>query len=137
MGTQVSVTLSDMDQLTSRLNGASIGERVLKLRKARGIDQETLADRSDMSTAYVSRLERGTVPNPKVMDLDKIATGLGIPLSVLVSETDDPGALVFTADLESIRAELTEFPPNVANSLMSSLRRSVEVVREAMKSEQN
>ena len=78
-------TISYMDAGT-KLNVAALGQRVETLRKTAGLDQEDLARRAFLSRAYVSRLERGIVPAPKVTDLEQVATALGKSLADLLHE---------------------------------------------------
>lgn len=67
----------------------AVSKRVKETRERAGLSQEDVARRADMSSAYVSRLERGVVPNPKTTDLVRIARALGLTLEDL---TADPAA---------------------------------------------
>lgn len=62
-------------------------------REARNLDQAEVADTAGLSRAYVSRLESGGILNPKVFDLQAIATALRVPLDDLLYDapvlTDD------------------------------------------------
>jgi transcriptional regulator with XRE-family HTH domain len=87
-----------MDAVT-RLNVTALGQRVETLRKASGFDQDDLAKHAYLSRAYISRLERGIVPSPKMTDLEQVASALGKSLVDLLHEPTGR-----TADL---RRELT------------------------------
>jgi transcriptional regulator with XRE-family HTH domain len=87
-----------MDAVT-RLNVTALGQRVETLRKASGFDQDDLAKHAYLSRAYISRLERGIVPSPKMTDLEQVASALGKSLVELLHEPTGR-----TADL---RRELT------------------------------
>lgn len=67
--------------------GKRVGANIKRLREAQGISQEELADRSGLHRTYVSQVERG-VKNATIASLDRIATGLKVPLTDLVA---DPG----------------------------------------------
>ena len=54
------------------------GELVKRYRKERGMSQETLAYRASLSTATVSKLERG-ISNPKTDTVESLFVALGIP----------------------------------------------------------
>lgn len=69
-----------------------IAARVRSLRADRGLSLESLASRSAVSRAMISRVERGEA-SPTAVVLEKIATGLGCTLSSLfddTSATNDP-----------------------------------------------
>ena len=57
------------------------------MRLARGWSQEWLAERADVSTPYLSGVERGH-RNPTLMKIVKIAGALGCPVSELFADGD-------------------------------------------------
>jgi len=59
--------------------------KIRGLRGAQGLSQEELAERAGLHRTYISGVERA-VRNPTLTVLDKIATGLGVPLAQLVAE---------------------------------------------------
>ncbi len=70
-----------------------IGGRIRKAREDKGITQELLAERIDVSNAYISKIERGkTAVN--LDNLDKICTALNISIEFILKGTstaaDDP-----------------------------------------------
>ena len=60
-----------------------VGERVRGLRRGRGWTLEVLAERSGVSRAMISKLERGE-KNPTLVVAAKVAEGLGVSLMQLV-----------------------------------------------------
>ena len=60
-----------------------MGERVRALRRERGWTLELLAERSGVSRAMISNLERGE-KNPTLVVAARVAEGLGVSLSQLV-----------------------------------------------------
>ena len=64
------------------------GLNIKKLRKAAGISQEDLADRSGIARSYMSDCERGA-RNTSIEIAAKIAVGLGLPVARLFDEIDD------------------------------------------------
>ena len=60
-----------------------MGERVRALRRERGWTLELLAERSRVSRAMISKLERGE-KNPTLVVAARVAEGLGVGLSQLV-----------------------------------------------------
>lgn len=66
-----------------------IAERVRTLRSDQGMTLDALAAKSEVSRSMISLIERGET-SPTAVVLERIATGLGVPLAALF---DDPGVL--------------------------------------------
>ena len=62
-----------------------LGEAVRVKRKKIGFTQEKLAEKSNLSTVFISRIERG-IESPSVDNLVKIAKALGLRVRDLVNE---------------------------------------------------
>ena len=60
-----------------------LGEAVRTKRKKAEFSQERLAEKADLSTVFISRIERG-VESPSVDNLLKIAKALGVRVRDLV-----------------------------------------------------
>jgi transcriptional regulator with XRE-family HTH domain len=69
--------------LVEEVSSGRLGERVRALRRERGWTLEVLAQRSGVSRAMISKLERGE-KNPTLVVAAKVAEGLGMHLSELV-----------------------------------------------------
>jgi transcriptional regulator with XRE-family HTH domain len=69
--------------LVEEVSSGRLGERVRALRRERGWTLEVLAQRSGVSRAMISKLERGE-KNPTLVVAAKVAEGLGKNLSELV-----------------------------------------------------
>jgi len=65
------------------VSSGRVGERVRALRRERGWTLEVLAERSGVSRAMISKLERGE-KNPTLVVAARVAEGLGVSLSRLV-----------------------------------------------------
>jgi transcriptional regulator with XRE-family HTH domain len=76
----------DSDVL-EEISSGRLGERVRGLRRERGLTLERLAERSGVSRAMISKLERGE-KNPTLVVAAKVAEGLGVSLSRLVGLED-------------------------------------------------
>lgn len=63
------------------------GERLRKLRKERGLSQEEVALRADITPSYYGQLERGTA-NPTVSMLEKICAVMGFSISNIFTESN-------------------------------------------------
>ena len=62
-----------------------LGEAVRVRRKAAGFSQEKLAEKADLSTVFISRVERGK-ESPSVDSLVKIARALRVRVRDLVND---------------------------------------------------
>lgn len=66
-----------------------IASRVLALRTELGMTLDALAARSTVSRSMISLIERGEA-SPTAVVLEKIATGLSVPLATLFEDADAP-----------------------------------------------
>jgi XRE family transcriptional regulator of biofilm formation len=67
----------------------SIGKRIQRLRIQRHMSQADLAERSGVGQSLISRLERGSRPNPTADVLRKLARTLGCTTDYLVGMHED------------------------------------------------
>ena len=58
---------------------AAFGKRVRELRMAKGLSQEALAHVCNLDRTYIGAIERGE-RNVSLVNIEKIAVGLGVPL---------------------------------------------------------
>jgi transcriptional regulator with XRE-family HTH domain len=79
--------------LVEEVASGRLGERVRALRRERGLTLDSLAGRSGVSRAMISKLERGE-KNPTLVVAAKLAEGLGVSLSQLVGVEERRGAVV-------------------------------------------
>jgi transcriptional regulator with XRE-family HTH domain len=68
-----------------------LGEEIRRLRAALEISQEQLADRCGFDRTYISMLERGK-RNPSLLNLLRLAKGLGTTVSKLTEVYNGPDA---------------------------------------------
>ena len=61
-----------------------LGHAIWNTRKKAGLTQEKLAEKSDLSTVFISRIERG-IESPSVDNLVKVAKALGVKVVDLVN----------------------------------------------------
>ena len=62
-----------------------LGEAIRASRKEAGLSQEGLAEKADLSTVFISRIERG-VEWPSLDNLVKVAKALGVRVRNLVEQ---------------------------------------------------
>jgi transcriptional regulator with XRE-family HTH domain len=71
--------------LAIQKNRYLLGEAVRAKRHAAGFSQEKLAEKSDLSTVFISRIERGK-ESPTVDSLSKIAHALKVRVRDLIAD---------------------------------------------------
>ena len=59
-----------------------------KLRKAKGLTQEALAQRAGVDYKYLQKLEGGNPSSPTLATMEKLANGLEVTLVELVSRLE-------------------------------------------------
>lgn len=100
------------------LDYQAIGTRIRRLRKARGLTQQTLAEISNQEPSNISHIERG-------------ATKLSLPTLVNIAN-----ALGVTADellCDSLRASSTVFENEAARILADCSHRERKIITETMR----
>jgi transcriptional regulator with XRE-family HTH domain len=90
-------------------------------RKARGLSQEAVARRADISLNLMGRIELGTVRNPHYRTLHGIAHALGMTVDELVEGT--PGKA--SAPPDTGPAESAEGPPSAAREAAEAATNAV------------
>lgn len=71
---------------------ATVKVKIRTLRQQMGLSQQTFAEKTGLSVRYISYLENGDRrgdPNITLDMLEKVANGLGVPPSALLTK-DDP-----------------------------------------------
>jgi transcriptional regulator with XRE-family HTH domain len=67
-----------------------VGMNIREARKAKGLTQFQLAERSGLSADFIGKVERGTT-SPSIESLKAIATALKLPLGDLFTGESEPG----------------------------------------------
>jgi transcriptional regulator with XRE-family HTH domain len=57
---------------------------IRELRQARDLSQRALADKADVTGAYIAQLETGVKKNPSLDILKRLAKALGVPVAELL-----------------------------------------------------
>lgn len=70
------------------MNFVNLGANVKKLRTERGFTQEKLAELSEISIAYLSKIENNRVNNVSLSITYRLAEALGVTAGYLVGQTD-------------------------------------------------
>lgn len=70
------------------MNFVNLGTNVRKLRKEQGLTQEKLAELSDISIAYLSKIENNKANNVSLLITYRLAEALGVTAGYLVGQSD-------------------------------------------------
>lgn len=125
---RISAYFAMMEKTMLKQLQKALGANVKRLRKEQGYSQESFADESGLSQAYLSRVERG-VANPQLDRLQKIALCLGISIAELFQfDTADtvPKELEAEEKARRIAAVFQELPHDVIEKLYNSLAAQIK-----------
>jgi transcriptional regulator with XRE-family HTH domain len=64
----------------------NLAHLIASKRKEAGLTSKQLAERSGLSPAYISRLEKGDYPSPSLPSIKALADGLGLTLQAFLQE---------------------------------------------------
>ena len=64
-------------------------------RKEAGLSQEALAEKTDVSMALISEIERG-IANPTIQTLEKIATYFNVTVPEILSNEENSESIAYT-----------------------------------------
>ncbi len=107
-----------------------IGAKIRDLRIERGLTQEELADRAELSKGFISQLER-ELTSPSISTLDDILTCLGTDLSTFFS-SEEESKVVFGIDDYFIKEDAERkntiewIVPNAQRNNMEPIRLRLE-----------
>ena len=107
-----------------------IGERLKRLRIERGLTQEELADRAELSKGFISQVERD-LTSPSISTLEDILTCLGTDLHDFFSKREKP-QVVFTDDDYFVKEDearhhrIEWIVPNAQKNRMEPIRLTIE-----------
>ena len=104
-----------------------IGKKIRSLRIQRGLTQEELGDRCELSKGFISQLERN-LSSPSIATLTDMLECLGSNLKEFFSETEAEEKTVFTRgdmfvkeDAESLRGSITWLVPSAQKNEMEPI----------------
>ena len=104
------------------MNWQAVGQRIKTARRARGLTQDGLADRLELSTQYISVLERGVKP-PSLETLVLIANELAVSADELLQDVVDRSV---TANAGVLSERLSDQPPEVQRRIMKVVEAILE-----------
>ena len=103
-----------------------IGEKLRRLRLQRGLTQEEMADRCELSKGFISQVERD-LASPSIATLTDMLECLGSGLSSFFNDKGDekivfaPGDLFEKVDEESLKGKITWLIPDAQKNQMEPI----------------
>lgn len=107
----------------------AIAQRIADRRTELRLEQTEVAERAGLSRAYISRLEGGTVTNPKVFDLQRVADVLDMPLVDLIRTPLAPHTARYSTECAELMAQLESEPPDRAERVIRTIRTIIDLAR--------
>jgi transcriptional regulator with XRE-family HTH domain len=118
---------STADSGVDAVSAGRLGDRVRELRRGRGLTLEELAERSGVSRAMISKVERGE-KNPTLVVAAKVAEGLEITLAELLGTEERRKIIVVPRERRMVmRDPETGFERQLLSPSLG--RRAVEFIR--------
>lgn len=114
--------------MTTKLN---IGEKIRIRRKELNMTQERLAELSDLSPNFISRLERTTDQNVSLRALEAISKALDISVSALLKLGDHVDVSESSYYVQTFITELLELPDDQANRISKHLLGLLQDMKDA------
>jgi len=107
-----------------------IGNKIKELRIVKGLTQEELADRSELSKGFISQLERD-LTSPSIATLVDILQVLGTDLKDFFKEEEDRQVVFHDSDYfekidESLNNKIEWIIPNAQKNMMEPIRLTLE-----------
>lgn len=121
----------------AQIDPKELARRIIARRAELRMEQGELAERAKVSRAYVSRLENGIVPNPKLYDLDAVASALDLPIAALVSPPDEEHDAHMAARIAEIRANLAGFDAETQDRMIELVLDNLRLLRDMRRPERN
>ena len=103
-----------------------IGEKIKELRIERGLTQEELADRAELSKGFISQVERD-LTSPSIATLEDIVISLGTDLTSFFSEKERPQVVFnredyFVKEDDRHKSTIEWIVPNAQKNNMEPIR---------------
>lgn len=101
-----------------------LGKQIREFRRKRGITQEKLAELADLSTPYISHLERGT-KRPSLAVLTRLAECLGVTVDQILSGNQASDKAAFYPEVQEILGDCSTQERTVLTEIISAAKRSI------------
>lgn len=106
------------------MNYIALGKEIRDLRRKRGLTQEQLAELADLSTPYVSHLERGT-KKASLAVLVRLAECLSVTVDRLLTGNQKTDKTAFYLEVQELLEDCTVRERAVLAEIVSAAKRSI------------
>lgn len=102
----------------------ALGQRIRDLRRKRGLTQEQLAELADLSTPYVSHLERGS-KKASLAVLVRLAESLEVTADQLLSGNQAADQTAFYPEVQDLLGDCSVLERVVLTEIVCAAKRSI------------
>lgn len=106
------------------MNYIALGKEIRDLRRKRGLTQEQLAELADLSTPYVSHLERGT-KKASLAVLVRLAESLGVTVDQLLTGNQVTDKAAYYSEVHELLEDCSVRERAVLTEIVSAAKRSI------------
>lgn len=106
------------------MNYIALGKEIRDLRRKRGLTQEQLAELADLSTPYVSHLERGS-KKASMAVLVRLAESLGVTVDRLLVGNQVTDKAAYCPEVQEILEDCSVRERAVLTEIVSAAKRSI------------
>ena len=107
-----------------KLDYSLIGSRVNDLRKSRGISQERLAELADLSTTFISHIERND-EKPSLGALVRLASALGVTVDFLLAGNQPFYQRAYMPDVENLLSDCSVVERRIVFEVATAVKKSL------------
>ena len=107
-----------------KLDYSLIGSRVNDLRKSRGISQERLAELADLSTTFISHIERND-KKPSLGALVRLASALGVTVDFLLAGNQPFDQRAYMPDVENLLSDCSVVERRIVFEVAAAVKKSL------------
>lgn len=111
------------------LDYQAIGIRIRRLRKAQGVTQQVLAERSNQEPSNISHIERGAT-KLSLPTIVNIANALGVTVDTLLCDSLTESKAVFEREAVDILSDCSHWELKIITGTMRSLKENLRTAGE-------
>jgi len=106
---------------------SNVGGNIARERHAQNMTQEQLAEFSDLTINYLSKIERGTTKRLSANTLSKISKALGVTMDSLMNGEDIKSSEQFGPNLRQLTKFLNSLEPEQGEQLSKRLLQVIKM----------
>lgn len=110
------------------LDYQAIGVRIRRLRKERGLTQQTLAEISNQEPSNISHIERGAT-KLSLPTLVSVANALGVTVDELLCDSLPASRTVFQSEVDHILSDCSHLERKIITETIRTLKENLRKVK--------